>query len=65
MIVGGLATDYCVKTTAIQLAQAGFKVILNLEACRGISEETIKSAVLEMQEEGVQIVEKVQYLSLI
>lgn len=65
VIVGGLATDYCVKTTAIQLAQAGFKVVLNLEACRGISEETIKSAVLAMQEEGIQVIEKVQDLNLI
>ncbi|MFP3345802.1 isochorismatase family protein, partial [Halomonas sp. SIMBA_159] len=38
VIIGGLATDYCVKTTALQLqATKSFKVIVNLSACRGIS----------------------------
>ena len=35
IIVGGLATDYCVKTTVLQLLRAGFQVIVNLSACRG------------------------------
>ena len=36
VVVGGLATDFCVKQTALQLAEAGFTVIVNLEASRGI-----------------------------
>ena len=36
VICGGLATDYCVKNTVLQLRAAGFEVILNLAACRGI-----------------------------
>jgi nicotinamidase/pyrazinamidase len=36
VIVGGLAYDYCVKITAIQLAKAGFIVIINIEATRAI-----------------------------
>jgi nicotinamidase-related amidase len=36
--VGGLATDYCVRNTARQLAEAGFTVIVNLSSCRAISE---------------------------
>ncbi len=36
VLVGGLATDFCVKTTVLQLRKAGFKVVLNLAACRGI-----------------------------
>ena len=36
IIVGGLATDYCVGETVIDLSNAGFQVILNLNACRGI-----------------------------
>jgi nicotinamidase/pyrazinamidase len=36
VIVGGLATDYCVAATCKDLANAGFQVILNLGGCRGI-----------------------------
>lgn len=36
VIVGGLATNYCVGSTVIDLVNANFKVILNLAACRGI-----------------------------
>ena len=56
VIVGGLATDYCVKTTALQLRKAEFNVIVNMEACRGIAEETVSAAVKEMQKAGIEIV---------
>lgn len=36
VIVGGLATDYCVSKTVCQLLSAGVNVILYLPACRGI-----------------------------
>lgn len=54
IILGGLAEDYCVKTTAVQLAKYGaWRVIVNLEATRGIAPETVASAHVEMQEAGV------------
>lgn len=52
IIVGGLATDYCVATTVLQLLRAHFKVVVNLSACRGIAEETIAQARQEMQNAG-------------
>lgn len=55
VIVGGLALDFCVKTTALQLAAAGFKVIIHLPACRAISEEGALQAVQDMQQVGVSI----------
>lgn len=57
VIVGGLATDYCVKTTALQLRRAGFQVIVNLAACRGIAGETIHAAVEAMAASGIVVVE--------
>lgn len=36
VIVGGLATNFCVGSTVMDLVNAGFQVILNLGACRGI-----------------------------
>lgn len=59
VIVGGLATDYCVATTALQLRDAGFDVIVNLAACRGITAYSTKEAIAEMCEAGVQVVEDV------
>lgn len=56
VICGGLATDYCVKTTALQLRKAGFAVILNKAACRGISPDTVAAALDEMKKAGIVIV---------
>nr|BDD48341.1 amidase [Candidatus Omnitrophota bacterium] len=52
MIVGGLATDYCVKDAVLQLLEAGFCVILNLGACRGIAEDTTAAAIEQMRKAG-------------
>jgi len=56
VICGGLATDYCVKNTVLQLCQAGFQAVLNLAACRGIAEDTTLVALEQMQKAGVIIV---------
>lgn len=63
VICGGLATDYCVKNTVLQLVRAGFTVILNLAACRGIAPDTVASALEEMQDAGVIIVKSSAELS--
>ena len=63
VIVGGLATDYCVKNTALQLADAGFTVVLNLAACRGISPDSIEQAITQMQQRNIQIINSASELS--
>ena len=63
VICGGLATDYCVKNTVLQLLEAGFIVILNLAACRGIGEATTKSAIAEMEIAGVILIENATALN--
>jgi len=55
VIVGGLATDYCVKLTVVQLLKAGFTVLVNLAACRGIDKETTSAAFDEMIDYGAVI----------
>ena len=57
VIVGGLATDYCVKNTVLQLLRAGFQVILNLAACRGLVPETTQAALQQMKQAGAILVE--------
>lgn len=52
IIVGGLATDYCVKTTVLQLLRANFEVIVNLAACRGLTPQTTRAALQSMQKAG-------------
>lgn len=62
VVVGGLATDYCVKTTVLQLCRAGFKVVVNLGACRGIAPDTVRQAIEAMQAAGAAIVRKASEL---
>lgn len=57
ILVGGLATDYCVKEAVLQLQRAKFQVILNLGACRGIAPDTTAKAVASMQEAGAIIIQ--------
>ncbi len=57
VLVGGLATDYCVQATALQLARAGFEVIVNRAACRGIAPESTQRALARLAAAGVHIVD--------
>ena len=56
VLVYGLATDYCVKATALDAIAAGYRVDLILDLCRGVSLETTKSALEEMKARGVAII---------
>jgi nicotinamidase/pyrazinamidase len=55
--VCGLATDYCVKFTALDAIAEGFEVALHLPACRGVNlhARDVDRAVEEMREKGVAI----------
>lgn len=54
----GLATDYCVKATAIDAKAAGFEVELVLDGCRGVGlgEADVADALDAMRSSGVRIV---------
>jgi nicotinamidase/pyrazinamidase len=55
----GLATDYCVKFTAIDAASLGYTTHLVLEGCRGVNlnEGDVDKAIQEMKEAGIHIIE--------
>lgn len=53
IFIAGLATDYCVKFTALDALQAGFKAVVLLDACRGISTDSVEAALEEMKAAGV------------
>jgi nicotinamidase/pyrazinamidase len=63
VIVGGLALDYCVATTATQLKLAGFDVVINLAATRGISVETCAKAKETLAAIGVRFVRQASDLT--
>ena len=55
--VMGLATDYCVKFTALDSEKLGFKTKLILPGCRGVDLQPgdIAAAIEQMRSAGVQI----------
>ncbi|MEM6723692.1 MAG: bifunctional nicotinamidase/pyrazinamidase [Bacteroidota bacterium] len=58
LFVLGLATDYCVKFTALDAVNLGFKTYLFEQACRGVNLQPgdVEKAIHEMREAGVQII---------
>ena len=61
VIVGGLATDYCVKTTVLQLLKGGIgRLSSNEAACRGIAPDTIETAWQEMRSAGAIILKNAE-----
>jgi nicotinamidase/pyrazinamidase len=55
LIIYGIATDYCVKATAIDAADAGYKVTVIEGLCRGVAPETTAVALQEMKERGIKL----------
>lgn len=57
VLVGGLATDYCVKATVLDLLAAGFAVTLLLDAIAGVDLQPGDSerALVEMQNAGAAV----------
>ena len=55
LIIYGIATDYCVKATAIDAADAGYKVTVIEGLCRGVDPQTTAVALQEMKERGINL----------
>jgi nicotinamidase/pyrazinamidase len=53
IFVAGLATDYCVRRTALDARAAGFTVFLIEDAVRGVSPDTTAAALAELEAAGV------------
>ena len=57
VVVYGIATDYCVKATAVDAAAAGYKVIMVKNLSRGVAPDTSAKALDEMQAKGITVIE--------
>ena len=55
LIIYGLATDYCVKATAMDAKTLGFEVTLLKDLCRGVAPETTAAALEEMEAAGIDM----------
>ena len=54
----GLATDYCVKWTALDAAAEGFQTVLVEDGCRGVNLQPgdVDAALTELREAGIKLV---------
>ncbi|MEZ5096892.1 MAG: isochorismatase family protein [Nocardioides sp.] len=53
--VCGLATDYCVRATALDAVAAGFGVRLLGHLCAGVAPATTEAALAELAAAGVRV----------
>jgi nicotinamidase/pyrazinamidase len=51
----GIATDYCVRATALDAVAGGFNVRILQDLCAGVSEDTTRSALEEMGKAGATL----------
>jgi len=54
--VVGIATDHCVRATALDAAAAGFETRVLLDHCAGVAPDTTDAALAEMREAGIELV---------
>jgi nicotinamidase/pyrazinamidase len=53
--VVGIATDYCVRATALDAARAGFTTTVLLDLCAGVAPEMTARALAELRACGVVV----------
>ena len=54
VVVVGIATDYCVRATALDAVQAGYSVTVIGELTAGIAED-LDETYAELEENGVEL----------
>jgi nicotinamidase/pyrazinamidase len=65
LVVMGLATDYCVKWTALDAVELGYQVTLITDGCRGVGlgPTDVRDALHTLSARGVVLVESGRYLA--
>jgi nicotinamidase/pyrazinamidase len=59
LIIYVLATDYCVRATALDAAVLKYKVVLIKSLCRGVAPDTSQKAIEEMKSKGALILDDI------
>jgi len=67
VIIGGLATDYCVFYSAMDSRRLGFRTIVVSDAVRGVGipEGSVEKAVEEMKANGIEFIPSAELLDLL
>lgn len=60
LYLGGFATDYCVRTTALDAIREGFGVVVLADAVAGIGDDDARRALDEMRRAGASLVESTE-----
>ena len=55
VVVVGIATDHCVRATALDAASAGFRTTVLLDLCAGVAQETTDAALEELRAASVVV----------
>jgi nicotinamidase/pyrazinamidase len=61
LVLSGIATDYCVKFTALDAKNLGYDVTVLIDLCRGVDPETTKEAIQEMKDKGIRVMTTQEY----
>lgn len=56
LYLAGLATEYCIKATALDAMEKGFKVFVVKKAVAGIEKGDVEKAVKEMENKGIKYI---------
>jgi nicotinamidase/pyrazinamidase len=56
VVVAGLATDYCVRATALDAVQAGYTTAVLLPLTAGINQERVEETLAEFEDNGIEII---------
>jgi nicotinamidase/pyrazinamidase len=54
--VVGIATDHCVRATAVDAVREGFRTHVLLDLTAGVAPGTTAAAITEMRDAGVELV---------
>jgi nicotinamidase/pyrazinamidase len=60
LIVFGIATDYCVRWTALDGLKRGFDILVVESLCRGVDPETSAQALKEIESKGAVLIENLE-----
>jgi nicotinamidase/pyrazinamidase len=56
VVIAGIATDYCVRASALDAVHAGFATTVRLDLTAGVAPDSVQSAVQELTAAGVRLV---------
>jgi nicotinamidase/pyrazinamidase len=54
--IAGIATDHCVRATAVDAARLGFRTSVRLDLTAGVAKETVDRALAELAANGVELI---------